>query len=75
MDEFNFDEISKDIREKEDVDMGYMLYRMNFKDKGIPQKSDWDNPVFSDEADAVYYRPHMKKGIIDVKEYIGGTVC
>ena len=40
-----------------------------FDDKGIPKNNDWDDPVFSDKASTIYYRPHMINGIIDVQKY------
>ena len=52
-----------------DIDLGYMLYGLKFKDNGIPINNDFENPKFSDEADAIYYRPHMIDGIIDVAKY------
>lgn len=58
-----------------DTDLGYMLYGMDFEDKGQPLNKDWENPVFSDNADAVYYRPHMIDGVIDVEKYKEGLIC
>lgn len=68
-DEFNLNEISKEITDMGDVDLGFMSYRVNFADNGIPKDGDWDNPQFSDKATTEYYRPHMVKGIIDVNKY------
>lgn len=73
--EFDTSEISEDIVRRGDVDLGYMLYDMKFKDGGRPMNDDWENPVFSDSSDAVYYRPHMIKGVIDVKKYREGLKC
>lgn len=72
-----FDErlISTKLAEAGDVDLGYMLYRMNFEDKGIPINNNWEQPQFSDNATAVYYRPHMVKGIIDVAMYRENLQC
>lgn len=56
-------------------DMGYMLYRVNFRDHGHPKNDDWENKIFSDEADSSFYRPTMKNGIIDVKKYRGMQKC
>jgi len=72
VDEFPLDEISDEL--KGDKDLGYMLYKMKFADEGIPVNKDWDNPVFSDKADPVFYRPHMKDGIIDVRKYREGVI-
>ena len=58
-----------------DKDLGYMLYRLNFEDKGEPINNDWDNPKFSDKATAEYYRPHLVNGVIDVQKYKEGIVC
>ena len=66
---FNLEEISEDVRRMGDVDLGYMLYGMSFRDGGIPINGDFDNPVYSNEADPIFYRPHMIEGIIDVAEY------
>ncbi|MGN1044298.1 MAG: type I-C CRISPR-associated protein Cas5c [Acutalibacteraceae bacterium] len=69
VDKFDLSDISNDISKSDDVDLGYMLYEMKFKDEGKPEDNDWENPKFSDSADAVYYRPHMINGIIDVQKY------
>lgn len=69
VDEFNIDEISKEIINMGDVDLGFMSYGVSFLDKGQPINEDWENPQFSDKAITLYYRPHMIKGIIDVKKY------
>lgn len=67
VDEFDFSEVSSEL--KGDIDLGYMLYGMKFADGGKPVNNDWDNPEFSDAADALYYRPHMIDGVIDVSKY------
>lgn len=58
-----------------DYDLGFMSYRVNFKDSGRPKNGDWENPRFSDEATTEYYRPHMIGGVIDVKKYREETKC
>ena len=68
-------EISENIIEMGDVDLGFMSYRVNFEDEGNPINKDWDNPIFSDKATTLYYRPHMINGIIDVGKYREGMVC
>lgn len=73
--EFDLSNINGDVLKLGDVDLGYMLYEMKFKDKGKPLNNDWNNPKFSDSADAVYYRPHMINGIIDVSKYREGLKC
>lgn len=75
VEELPLHEISSDILAMGDVDLGYMLYRMDFSDKGEPVNGDWENPKFSDAAEAVYYRPHMKDGIIDVNMYTEELRC
>lgn len=66
-----FDEslISSEIKNMGDVDLGFMSYRVNFEDQGIPVNNDWENPVFSDKASTAFYHPHMVNGIIDVEKY------
>lgn len=72
-----FDEnmISSAILAMGDVDLGFMSYRMDFADKGMPINGDWENPKFSDKASTVYYRPHMINGVIDVAKYREGLKC
>ncbi len=65
--EFPLEKISPKL--KGDVDLGFMLYGMKFRDGGHPKDDDWETKKFSDEADAVFYRPHMIDGIIDVNKY------
>ena len=73
----NFDEklISERVFDMGDVDLGFMSYRVDFQDGGIPVNNDWENPEFSDRATTVYYRPHMVRGIIDVKKYREELLC
>ena len=73
VDGFDYSEIDESL--KGDTDLGFMLYGMRFKDGGRPLNGDWDNPRFSDEADAVFYRPHMIDGVIDVGKYREGIIC
>ena len=72
-----FDEnmISSAILAMGDVDLGFMSYRVDFADKGMPVNGDWENPKFSDKASTVYYRPHMINGVIDVAKYREGLKC
>lgn len=58
-----------------DIDLGFMVYRIEFKDKGQPINKDWNRPEFSDEADAVYYRPRLVNGIIEVARYRENLLC
>lgn len=67
VDEFPLEKISPEL--KGDTDLGFMLYGMKFRDGGRPKDNDWEAKKFSDEADAVFYRPHMIDGIIDVSQY------
>lgn len=71
VDDFDFNDISSDITAAGDIDLGYMCYKVIFEDGGKPVNDDWEHPEFSDKANAVYYRPHMIKGIIDVARYAG----
>lgn len=73
VEEFDFSQISEELQG--DIDLGYMLYRMQFKDGGKPVNHNWDNPKFSDEATALYYRPHMMNGVIDVEKYRRELLC
>lgn len=73
VDEFDYNEISPEL--KGDIDLGYMLYKLKFADGGKPLNDDWENPKFSDKADALYYRPHMIDGVIDVNKYRGDIIC
>lgn len=73
VDEFDKNEISNEL--EGNFDLGYMLYGLRFKDEGIPLNGDWNEPKYSDEADAVYYRPHMINGIIDVAKYREEIKC
>lgn len=73
VDDFDLSQVDGSL--KGDIDLGYMLYGLKFADNGIPINGNWDEPVFSDKADALYYRPHMINGVIDVQKYKGGIVC
>ena len=73
VEDFPVENISPEL--EGDIDLGYMLYRMDFKDKGVPVNNDWENPVFLDLADPQFYRPKMINGVIDVKKYREGCVC
>ena len=75
VDSFDYTQIDKEILAMGDVDLGYILYRMHFADGGKPINEDWENPKFSDEADALYYRPHMIGGVIDVARYAEDVKC
>ncbi len=73
VDDLREEEVSQEL--KGDIDIGYMLYALKFKDGGIPINNNWETPVFSDCADAVYYRPHMIDGVIDVRKYAEAVRC
>lgn len=73
VDEFDLSQVDESLCG--DIDLGYMLYGLKFKDGGKPVNNDWDNPKFSDNADPIYYRPHMIDGVIDVAKYREGIVC
>ena len=69
VEDFDMNRISPEIKAMGDVDLGFMSYRLEFKDNGIPLNNNWDDPIFSDKASTKYYRPHMINGIIDVRRY------
>ncbi len=73
VEEFDYSEISEEL--KGDTDLGFMLYGMKFEDGGKPKNNDWENPLFSDKATPMYYRPHMIDGVIDVSKYREGIIC
>ncbi|MBR0384697.1 MAG: type I-C CRISPR-associated protein Cas5 [Eubacteriaceae bacterium] len=75
VDDFDYSQISDKIVSLGDVDLGYMCYKVQFEDNGIPVNNDWENPVFSDKAKALFYRPHMINGIIDVNRYREAVLC
>lgn len=64
-----------DVSNMGDHDLGYMLDRMIFADRGQPINEDWENPKFSDSASASYYRPHLIDGVIDVQKYRRESLC
>lgn len=73
--DFDLSEVDEAIRAMGDVDLGFMSYRVNFEDNGMPQNGDWEDPVFSDRATTEYYRPHMVAGVIDVEKYRRERKC
>lgn len=75
VDQFDKSLISPGILQMGDVDLGYMVYAVQFEDRGEPINGDWKNPKFSDKASTLYYRPHMINGIIDVAKYREGLRC
>lgn len=50
-----------------DIDLGYMLYDLQYK-KDAGGKC-------LDSAEPRFYRPHMVNGVIDVAKYAGGLLC
>ncbi len=72
---FDLSEIDERVRALGEVDLGYMSYRVEFQDGGIPLNGDWVHPKFSDRASTVYYRPRMVNGVIDVAQYREGVRC
>lgn len=75
VEDFDLNLISSSFLTQEDVDLGFMSYRVQFQDGGVPTNGDWDNPKFSDKAVTIYYRPHMIRGVIDVAKYREGLKC
>jgi CRISPR-associated protein Cas5d len=72
VEEFDLSKVSESLAGEKDL--GYMLYGMKFSDGGIPVNNNWERPLFSNKADAEYYRPTMVDGVIDVSKYRRGTV-
>jgi CRISPR-associated protein Cas5d len=56
-------------------DLGYMLYKVCFRDGGHPIHDDWDTNIYSDEAESRFYRPVMRDGVIDVARYREVVMC
>lgn len=77
VDEFDMNEICAENKENDILDLGFMLYGLDFKDKGIPLNGveNWENGVFSDEANAIFYHPFMVNGVVDVKKYKEDRLC
>ncbi len=73
VEEFDLSEVHESLMG--DRDLGYMLYGLKFEDGGKPINGDWDNPKFSDKADAMYFRPHIIDGVVDIAKYREGIVC
>ena len=71
--EFDLSQVTEELHG--DIDLGFMLYGMRFADGGKPVNGDWEHPKFSDKADAVYYRPHIIDGVIDVNRYREAMKC
>ena len=62
----NFDLSEVDASLLGTVDLGNMLYGLNFRDDKEMLKKEWSGKYFSDAADAVFYHPVMINGVIDV---------
>lgn len=75
VEDFDLEQISPQVLALGDVDLGYILYRLRFRDGGRPVNDNWEQPRFSDAADALYYRPHMIGGVIDVAAYAEELPC
>lgn len=73
VDEFPLDTVHCEL--KGDNDLGFMLYRMEFEDRGKPINGNWEQPKFSDKANAMFYRPRMVDGVIDVAKYREAMKC
>lgn len=74
-DAFDLSKISPALAAVADWDLGYMSYRVQFEDGGNPVNHDWEHPRFSDRAETLYYRPHLKHGVIDVETYRKELKC
>ena len=73
VEEFDLSLVSDTL--KGDRDLGYMLYGLDYKDDTQKLRSEWNAKYFSDKADAVFYRPHIVDGVIDVQRYRGELKC
>ena len=73
VDAFDLSQVAEELHG--DIDLGFMLYGMRFADAGKPVNGDWEHPKFSDKAYAVYYRPHMIDGVIDIGTYREAMLC
>lgn len=73
VEDFDLSQVDESL--KGEIDLGYMLYRLEFEDGGKPLNNDWENPRFSDNANALYYRPKMIDGVIDVNKYRRDKKC
>lgn len=67
VEDFDMNQVAPEL--KGDLDLGYMLSGMKFEDGGVPVNENWDSPKYSDNAAAIFYRPHMIDGVIDVSKY------
>lgn len=67
VDEFSLNEI--DSSNMGVHDLGFMLYKVRFKDHGYPINNDWEKNIYSDEAESLFYRPVMENGVIDMAKY------
>lgn len=57
-------------RNEGEVDLGYMLYDLEFKFPEITK----ENIVYSNDAAPVFYRPKMMNGVIEVAKYYSQEV-
>ncbi len=69
----DLDEASVDESLKGDVDLGFMLYDLKFADDMEKLKENWNMKYCSDNAEAVFYHPHMVDGVIDMDLYRPGA--
>lgn len=73
VDEFDLTEVCEENRGTRDL--GFMLYKVVFLDKGHPLNDDWEGGIYSDQAESVFFRPIMEDGVIDIERDRGTTVC
>ena len=73
VDDFDLSEVDNSLMC--DFNIGYMLYGLDFEDKGIPINGDWNNPIFSNSAKPMWYSPRITNGVIDVAKYRGTIIC
>lgn len=66
VEQFDFGEVDPSLMGERDL--GIMLYGLRFHDDARLREK-WDASCFSDAADAVFYHPRMRNGVIDVAKY------
>lgn len=77
--DFDLSTQDKKIKESGEIDLGFMVYNIIFKDSKDRKNDYWMKCKYdrkaSDEADASYYRPKMINGLIDVAKYAEDVRC
>lgn len=71
VDSFDFSLVSPTLNGVQDL--GFMLYRLNFKDDER-KKEEWLPKYFSDAAEPEFYHVFMRDGVIDVDKCLRGEL-